>query len=160
MNDVPKKHKILIVDDDDDIRQALCFFLKFSDFDVLDVSGSQQAIDVLPTYWPDLIVLDIMMQPVNGWKVLHWLREHHLTPLLPVLVLTARVHLTEQLQGFEEGAVDYLTKPTQTSIIAEHIHTLLSLSVEQRKMLQRKRIEEQRKRVERIVAPLPHELVR
>ena len=160
MDDIPRKHRILVVEDETDIRQVLCFFLKLADFDVLGVSGGQQAIDAIPTYWPDLIVLDIMMRPVDGWEVLHWLREHHLIPLLPVLVLTARVHLTEQLQGFEEGAVDYLTKPTQTNIIIERTHALLSLSVEQRTMLQRKRIDEQRKRVERILAPLSDEFVR
>ncbi len=159
MDDALKKHKILVVEDEADIRQVLCFFLKLSDFEVLSVSSGQQAIEVIPTYCPDLIILDIKMQPVTGWEVLHWLRENRLTSHLPVLVVTACVQLTEQLQGFEQGAVDYLTKPTQPSVIVERVRLLLSLSMEERKMLQWKRINEQHELIKRLQASLPDEFV-
>ncbi|HTD18461.1 MAG TPA: response regulator, partial [Ktedonobacteraceae bacterium] len=104
-------------------------------------------------------VLDLMMQPVNGFEVLNWLRVNHLTPPLPVLVMTALTHVTEQVHGFEEGAVEYMTKPTQPSIMVERINTLLSLSVEQRSHLRHKRMDEQRKVMERLLAPQSDEFV-
>jgi DNA-binding response OmpR family regulator len=74
-------------------------------------------------------------------------------------VMTALVHLTEQIQGFEEGAVEYLTKPSQPSVIVERVRTLLSLSQEQRLLLQRKRMEEQRNTLRRLNAAQPEEFV-
>ena len=144
--------RILLVEDDFDIRQVLHLYLKYFGFDVREAADGQEAIDLIPVYHPDLIILDIMMQPVDGWEVLHWLRARRMNPPLPVLVLTALYQPEQQLQGFEEGAIEYLTKPTQPNIIIERIRTLLNLSTEQRMMLQRKRMDEQRNTLERITA--------
>lgn len=159
MYNTPRQQKVLVVEDDVDIQQILCFFLKKVGLDALGVSGGQQAIEIIPEYHPDLIILDIMMSPVTGWDVLHCLRDKQLLPALPIILLTALVQLTEQIQGFEEGAVEYLTKPTQPSIIVERVQTLLSLSVEQRSLLQHKRIEEQRKMLERIYPATKDEFI-
>ncbi len=144
--------RLLLVEDDTDIRQVLHMYLGYYGFDVREAADGQEAIDLIPVYHPDLIILDIMMQPVDGWEVLHWLRARRMNPPLPVLVLTALYQPEQQLQGFEEGAIEYLTKPTQPDIIIERIRTLLKLSTEQRLMLQRKRMDEQRNTLERITA--------
>src|SRR5579859_1548537 len=154
-----EKAKILVVEDDTDILQVLCVFLKYAGFEVCGVSGGQEALKVVPEFCPHLIVLDLMMQPVSGFEVLDWLRAKHITPPLPVLVLTALNQLTEQIHGFEEGAVEYVTKPAQPTALVERIHTILSLSVEQRTLLRHKRINEQRRVLERIFAPQPDEFV-
>jgi DNA-binding response OmpR family regulator len=99
------------------------------------------------------------MQPVNGWEVLNWLRVNSITPPLPVLVLTALTHVTQQVQGFEQGAVEYVTKPTQPSMLVARIREILSLSVEQQTLLRRKRMDEQRRVMEQIYAPQPDEFV-
>lgn len=153
------RSKILVVEDEADIQQVLCVFLEYAGFEVLGVSNGQEAIVSIPTFKPHLIVLDLLMQPVDGHEVLDWLRESHLTPPLPVIVLTALTHVTEQVLGFEEGAVEYLTKPTQPSVLVERIRTILALSVEQRTLLRRKRMDEQRRVVERIYAPQSDEFV-
>ena len=154
-----EKSKILVVEDDADILQVLSVFLKYAGFEVRGASNGQEAIRVVPEFCPHLMVLDLMMQPVNGFEVLDWLRANQLTPPLPVLMLTALTHLKDQVHGFEEGAIEYMTKPTQPSTLVERIATILSLSVEQRTLLQRKRIDEQRKVVERLYAPQPDEFV-
>ncbi|MDQ2716267.1 MAG: response regulator [Chloroflexota bacterium] len=151
--------KILIVEDDVDIRQVLCVFLKYSGFEVHGVSDGQEAICIIPEFCPDLIVLDLKMRPLSGWDVLHWLRVQRLTPPLPVLVLTALTHLSQQVRGFEEGAVEYMTKPTQPSVLVAHIRALLSMTDEQRVLLQRQRFDEYRKRLERLSAPQSDEFV-
>jgi DNA-binding response OmpR family regulator len=164
MNSSIKQPRILVTEDDADIRQVLCFFLKQSGFEVCTASDGREAIDIIPQFRPHLIVLDLMMQPTSGWEVLRWLRDNcqgsdeALLPMIPVLVLTALTPLTKQVQGFEAGAVEYVTKPTQPSAIVKRIHTILALSTEQRAMLQRKRIDEQRGILERISASQPDEL--
>jgi DNA-binding response OmpR family regulator len=170
-----KQPKILVVEDDVDIRQILSVFLKHSGFDVHIVSNGQEAIRVVPEYLPDLIVLDLMMQPVSGWDVLRWLRtnqqqspaenaimteaETDEAPVhtIPVLILTALTHIDQQVDGFEAGAVEYMTKPTQPGKIVERINAILSLSAEERTALRDKRIDEQRAVLERIRAPQPDE---
>ena len=153
------KARILVVEDDADILQVLCAFLKCAGFEVRGVPNGQEAIQLVPEFSPQLIVLDLMMQPVNGLQVLEWLRTNRIIPPLPVLVLTARTHLTEQLQGLEQGAIEYVTKPTQPSTLFERIRHILSLSDEQRSVLRHKRMDEQRRVLERVFAPLPDEFV-
>jgi DNA-binding response OmpR family regulator len=114
---------------------------------------------VIPEFNPHLIILDLLMHPISGWDILHWLRANHLTPHIPVLVASALVLLTEQMQGFEEGAIEYIPKPTQPSIIVERVRTLLSMTDGQRRMLQRQRMDEQRKTLARLSAVQPDEWV-
>jgi DNA-binding response OmpR family regulator len=159
MDEISEQKRILIVEDEVAIQQVLSFFLKHNGFETLAVSNGQEAIQVIPEFLPHLIILDLLMRPVSGWDVLHWLRSRQLTPPLPVLVLSALVNLTEQVQGFEEGAIEYITKPTQPSIIVERVRTILSMNAEQRLMLQHKRIDERRKVLERIHAAQMDEFV-
>lgn len=142
--------RILVVEDDADIRQVLCVYLKHSGFEVCSASGGMQAMELIVTSHPHLVVLDLMMRPVDGWAVLRWLRAQHLTPPLPVLVLTALYHLDEQVRGFEEGAVEYITKPMQPALLVERIHAILGLSEEQRSMRRHKNIDEQRSILDRV----------
>jgi len=159
MYNTENKSKILVVEDDAAILQVLCVFLEFAEFEVLGISNGEEAIHVIPEFCPHLIVLDLMMQPVSGFEVLDWLRANRKTPPLPVLVLTALTQLTEQVHGFEEGAVEYMTKPAQPSALVERIRSILSLSVEERILLRYKRLNEQRRMVERVYAPQPDEFV-
>lgn len=157
--DVPAKSaRILVVEDDADIQHVLCVYLTYSGFDVRGASDGQEAIAIIPEFVPHLIVLDLMMRPVDGWEVLHWLRaRRQVSP--PVLVLTALTQLEDQVHGFEAGVLEYLTKPTQPSIIVEHIRKILTLSSEQRTLLQRERREQQRKTLEMISASQPDEFI-
>lgn len=148
--------RILVVEDDANIQHVLCIYLKHSGFVVCGVSDGQAAIEAIPEFQPHLIVLDLMMRPVDGWEVLHWLRARR-QAAPPVLVLTALTQLEDQVHGFEAGAVEYLTKPTQPRVIVEHIRKILSLSNEQRARLQRERQEQQRKTLDLISAPQPDE---
>lgn len=143
-----EQSRILVVEDDADIRLVLCFFLKHNGFEVLDVPNGQEAMRVIPQFSPHLIILDLLMRPVSGWEVLQWLRSQH--SRIPVLVVSALVQLEKQVQGFEEGAIEYLTKPTQPSIIVEKVRTILALDHQQRTMLQHKRSAEQRKTLQRV----------
>lgn len=158
MYEVAEK-RILVVEDDASIRQVLCFFLTHSGFETRCVADGKEAILIIPEYAPHLIILDLLMRPVSGWDVLHWLSANRFLPTTPVLVLSALVQLDEQVHGFEEGAIEYLTKPTQPSIIVERVRTILSLDKEQRLMLQHKRMDEKRKVLDRLCEPQADEFV-
>ena len=159
MDDVAQKNRILIVEDERSIQQVMCFFFKHHNFEVLGVPGGQEAICAIPEFKPQLIILDLVMRPVSGWDVLEWLHAQNLTPQIPVLVVSALVNLTDQVQGFEKGAIEYITKPTQPSIIVERVQILLAMSVEQRMKLQNERLVEQRKILSRLYAAQPDDFV-
>ncbi|MGH2507160.1 MAG: response regulator transcription factor [Ktedonobacteraceae bacterium] len=153
-----KAARILVVEDDADIQHVLCVYLRYSGFDVRGASDGQEAIAIIPEFVPHLIVLDLMMRPIDGWEVLHWLQARRQLPP-PVLVLTALTQLEDQVHGFEVGVLEYLTKPTQPSIIVERIRKILALSSEQRALLQRERYEQQRKVLKLISASQPDEFI-
>ena len=142
--DAPARTRILVIEDERSIQQVLCFFLNSSGFDALGASNGQEAMQAIVEFVPHLILLELVMRPVSGWDILNWLRVNFAPPP-PVIVLSTLVNLKEQMHGFEEGAIDYITKPTQPSAIVERVRAVLAMSVEQRNTLQRKRLNEQRK---------------
>jgi DNA-binding response OmpR family regulator len=154
-----KERRILVVEDEIAIQQVLCFFLKHRGYVALGAKNGQEAIQALPEFKPHLVILDLLMQPVSGWEVLHWMRANHFLPHTPVLVVSALVHLSEQMHGFEEGAVEYITKPTQPSLIMERVRALLEMSTEQRSLLHHKRMVEQRRTLDRLSAAESDEFV-
>jgi DNA-binding response OmpR family regulator len=158
-NESVQKKRILIIEDEAMIQQVLCIYFKHRDFDVLGVSSGQEAMRIIPGFNPHLIILDLLMHPISGWDILHWLRANHLTPRIPVLVISALVHLTEQMQGFEEGAIEYIPKPTQPSIIVERVRKILSMTDDQRKRFYHKRVDEQRRMLARLSAAQLDEFV-
>lgn len=152
MNEIAQEKRVLVIEDEIAIQQVLCFFLNHYGFEARGVASGQEAMAVIPEFRPHLIILDLIMQPVSGWDILQWLRVNHLTPDLPVLIVSALVHLTEQMHGFEEGAVEYITKPTQPSYIVARVRALLDMSMEQRSLLHRKRLLEQRRMLDKLTA--------
>jgi DNA-binding response OmpR family regulator len=147
--DAPVRARILVVEDEKSIQQVLCFFLNASGFDVRGVSNGKEAMQAIAEFAPHLILLELMMRPISGWDVLNWLHAN-LAPSPPVIVLSTLVNLKEQMHGFEEGAIDYITKPTQPSAIVERVRAILAMSAEQRGVLQRTRLDEQRKTLARL----------
>lgn len=154
-----QKKRILVAEDEVAIQQVLSFFLTHRDFEVFAASDGQEAIRAIPEFKPHLIILDLGMYPVSGWEVLHWLQVNHLNPPVPVLIMSASVHLSDQIRGFEAGAIEYITKPTQPSVIVERVRALLTLTAEQCAQLQHRRMDEQRKMLARVSAPQPDEFV-
>ena len=89
---------------------------------------------------------------MSGWEVLEWVRTSHIDAAIPVLILTALVQFSDQMQGLERGAVDYITKPMQPGRVVERVRQLLSSSVEQRSVRRQSLIDERRQILERLTA--------
>jgi DNA-binding response OmpR family regulator len=100
--------KILVVDDTRNVQALLNDFLSSQDFDVLTASDGREALEMVQTVAPDLILLDIMMPNMDGYQFISHLRR---SSNIPVIMITARQQEADIIRGFDLGADDYITKP-------------------------------------------------
>jgi DNA-binding response OmpR family regulator len=119
-------HAAVIAEDDLEIRELLQFKLRNSGFDVTAFENGQVCIDHLEQREdpPDIVVLDIMMPTMDGLQVLERIRDDDSLSDLPVLMLTARSREDDIVEGFEQGATDYVTKPFSPSEVVARINRL------------------------------------
>jgi len=103
--------RILVVDDAADVRKMLSVVLTKNGYDVAVAGSGQEGLVCAFDEDPDLILLDIMMQDMDGWEVLKLLKMDEVTREIPVVILSARVEPKDKIRGIQEGAVDYVTKP-------------------------------------------------
>jgi DNA-binding response OmpR family regulator len=103
--------RILVVDDEADIRRLVQEALVSVGYDVATAANGKEAVRVGASFLPDLVLLDIMMPDADGFTVARWLREKPVELDTPIIFLTARREIDSKLQGFRAGGVDYITKP-------------------------------------------------
>lgn len=117
---------ILIVDDDIDTLKLVGLILQKQGYDVRVASSSAQALTMIQSEIPDLVLLDIMMPEVDGYEVARQLRADPQTAEIPIIMFTAKTQLDDKVAGFEAGADDYLTKPTQPRELLAHIKAVMA----------------------------------
>ena len=115
--------RVLVVDDDPQLRQALTRALELDDYEVTTASNGAQALDSISQRRPDVVVLDVMMPYVGGLDVCRTLRERR--DKVPILVLTARDEVGDRVAGLDAGADDYLTKPFALDELLARLRALL-----------------------------------
>jgi two-component system, OmpR family, response regulator MprA len=120
MTDGPR---VLVVDDDPQLREALSRALDLDGYDVSTASNGVKALDAISTARPDVMVLDVMMPYVGGLDVCRTLRDRK--DRLPILVLTARDEVGDRVAGLDAGADDYLTKPFALEELRARLRALL-----------------------------------
>ncbi len=103
--------KILIIEDNDQVRENTAEILLLSDYEVITASNGKEGVEIAMAKHPDLIVCDIMMPVLDGYGVLHLLSKHEDTATIPFIFLTAKAEKADLRKGMEMGADDYLTKP-------------------------------------------------
>ena len=115
--------KILVVDDESRMRKLVGDFLTKNGYDVLEAGDGQEALDIFYRQKDlALVVLDVMMPKVDGWQVC---REIRAGSKVPVIMLTARGDERDELQGFELGVDEYVTKPFSPRILVARIEAIL-----------------------------------
>ena len=118
-----KKYKILIVDDETRMRKLIGDFLLSSDFDVLEASDGEEALEVFyKNKGISLIVLDVMMPKLDGYETLKMIRKDS---KVPVILLTAKGEENDQIKGFVSGADDYVPKPFSPKVLVARINAIL-----------------------------------
>lgn len=122
-----QKPLILIVDDNSVSIRMLVHVLKKKDYDIAISRNGCQAINMLEDIHPDLILLDIMMPDLDGFKVCRTLKDNPRTREIPVIFLTAKEETEDLVQAFELGAVDYVTKPFNGLELLARVQTHLDL---------------------------------
>lgn len=129
--------RILIVEDHAELRTYLAEIL--SHYQVLEAVNGQEAIEMAQQEQPDLIISDVMMPVMDGLKLTQQIKENESTCHIPVILLTARIADQEQIEGLEQGADDYVTKPFNAEILRIKVKKLIE-SRKQMKTLFNKRI--------------------
>jgi len=103
--------KILIVDDEQDIVESLRFVLEAADYNCYCAYDGEEGLRLAKEIMPDLIILDVMMPKINGYKISRLLKFDNKYKDIPILMLTARSQESDKLIGEETGADEYITKP-------------------------------------------------
>ena len=119
--------KILVVDDEQDIRALLVDTLRTSGYEAIEAANGEEALRRIETEFLDLVILDIMMPGMNGFQVLRQLRK---TSDIPVIMLSGRTGTVDKVESFELGADDYVTKPFHLIELTARIVALLRRTVE------------------------------
>lgn len=114
--------KILIVDDDPNIRELIRVFLRNEGFDVYEAADGMEALATLATLKADLAILDVMMPNLDGWELCRELRAAY---DMPLLMLTAKGETSQKVKGFDLGADDYLVKPFEPVELVARVKALL-----------------------------------
>ncbi len=121
--------RILVADDDVDIRELVEFKLSTMGHDIVAVGDGAAAVDACRANKPDLAVLDVMMPGVSGLDAIREIRADPALADLPVILLTARAQESDVETGFDSGADDYITKPFSPRELASRVEALLTKAV-------------------------------
>jgi len=108
---VAEKYRVLVVEDDDDGREALCAILEALGYETLAFASGPDTLAGITDEHVDIALLDIMMPVMNGYELLEELKKLEMFEDLPVLMVTAKDQDGEILEGYQHGADYYITKP-------------------------------------------------
>lgn len=123
------KLTLLVIEDEDAIRDMLRFSLSQNEFNLIDAENTSRAMEVLAHNIPDLIILDWMLPDMNGIDFLKRIRKEERIKNIPVIMLTARAEEDNKVMGLYAGADDYITKPFSPNELAARIRTVLRRGV-------------------------------
>jgi len=120
------KKRILIVDDEPDITETLKFLMESEGFETIIALDGEEALKKAREENPDIMILDVMLPKINGYKVCRLLKFDSKYKHIPILMVTARSQEEDKIIGEETGADEYITKPFDINEILEKIHFYLN----------------------------------
>jgi len=118
--------KILIVDDEPDLVETIRFSLELEGYNVLVASNGEEGLNLARQEKPDLILLDLMLPKLDGYKVCRLLKFDERYKHIPILMLTAKTQEKDKILGKETGANEYITKPFDMDELMEKIKAYLN----------------------------------
>ncbi len=120
------KAKVLVAEDELDIRNLIVFSLEYAGYTVVQATDGEEAIQKAMTEQPDLILLDVRMPRLNGYEACQQLKAQESTLHIPIVFLSARGQEIEIKQGLELGAVEYILKPFAPDELQRRVASLLA----------------------------------
>jgi two-component system sensor histidine kinase/response regulator len=119
-------YKILVIEDEDSIRENIKDLLHTENFNVVEAEDGRVGIQMALEERPDLILCDVMMPEIEGYKVFEEIIHHSATNLIPFIFLTAKTTKEDLRRGMDLGADDYLTKPFTKKELLSAVNTRLA----------------------------------
>jgi DNA-binding response OmpR family regulator len=116
------KARILVVDDEKDIRELISFYLLKEGFDVLEASNGEEALEIFENEYIDLGVIDVMMPVMDGFELVEEVKSFK---DVPMIMLTAKAESKDKLRGFSVGVDDYVIKPFDPSELIARVKAIL-----------------------------------
>jgi DNA-binding response OmpR family regulator len=126
MPDPTAKPRVVIADDDPDIRRLVQITIANAGCDVTVASDGEEAVELIRKALPDLVILDVLMPRMDGWEVAKELKNDPNTSAIPVMFLTSRGQEHDVLEGFNSGAADYMVKPFSPRELQARVRAILS----------------------------------
>jgi two-component system, OmpR family, alkaline phosphatase synthesis response regulator PhoP len=118
--------KVLVIDDEAPIRLLCRVNLEAEQMEVIEAADGPSGLAQAREQSPDVILLDVMMPGLDGWKVAEHLLEDQLTSEIPIIFLTARAEFRDRAKGLDIGGIDYVTKPFNPLELAPLVRDLLA----------------------------------
>ena len=117
--------KILVAEDERDIRDLIGFTLRFAGFEVVLTADGIEAVEKAPQESPDLIILDVRMPKMTGYEACRQLKDNPATSDIPIVFLSAKGQETEIERGLASGAVEYIVKPFAPDELTTQVKKIL-----------------------------------
>ncbi|MEA3560844.1 MAG: response regulator [Candidatus Omnitrophota bacterium] len=117
--------KALIIDDEVSIVTLVSSRLKINGYEVISARDGQEGLEKVRSEKPDIILLDLMLPKLDGYKVCRMLKFDEKYKHIPIVIFTARTQESDEKLGFEVGADAYITKPFKSEVLIEKMHELL-----------------------------------
>jgi len=118
--------KILVAEDERDIRDLISFTLRFAGYEVVAVSDGQEAVDIVGKEMPDLILMDVRMPRMTGYEACQKIKLDPKVSQIPVVFLSAKGQDSEIRTGLDSGATEYLLKPFAPTDLSQRVKELLA----------------------------------
>ena len=121
-----ERKRILVVDDESRMRKLVHDVLERHDYDVIEAADGEEAVSIFfQNKNIDLLILDVMMPKMNGWEVVRTIRQYS---EVPIVMLTARGEEQDELQGFQLGVDEYISKPFSLKLLVARVEAILRRS--------------------------------
>jgi len=122
------KKRILVVDDEPSILETIKFHLEISDYDVISAVDGMEALKLARDGKPDLILLDLMLPKIDGYKVCKMLKMDRRYKNIPIVMLTAKAGSVDEVAGYQSGADGYVKKPFDLEALSSVVEEMLEKS--------------------------------
>jgi len=142
--------RVLVIDDEAPIRLLCRVNLEAEGMDVLEAADGPSGLEKARSETPDVILLDVMMPGLDGWRVAEELLDDGRTSAIPIVFLTARAELRDRARGLDLGGIDYVTKPFNPVELATQLRRLLErVELGEREDMRREKLSDLRQMLER-----------